>query len=103
VAEFGAAPPGTFSQSFTAQRRVLPEFEIKELAELKVTVVPKSVEITVSTRATSQYKIAVDVGVQKKLGTDLDTEVTALGTLVDEMADYLRCPGLFRQVGRNSE
>ncbi|MBW1649016.1 MAG: hypothetical protein JRJ72_13110 [Deltaproteobacteria bacterium] len=90
VAELNAAPAGTFSQPFTAQRRVLPEFDLEDLAQLKVSVVPKSVEITGSTRAASQYEIAVDVGVQKKLGKDLDAEVAALGTLVDEMADFLR-------------
>ena len=90
VAELSAAPGGTFSESFLAQRRVLPEFDLEDLAELKVSVVPKSVEITGSTRAASQYEVAVDVGVQKKLSKDLDAEVAALGTLVDEMADYLR-------------
>jgi len=90
AAELNAAPSGTFSETFSAQRRVLPEFDLEDLAELKVSVVPKSVEITGSTRAASQYEVAVDVGVQKKLGKDLDAEVAALGTLVDEMADYLR-------------
>jgi len=89
VTELGVAPPGTFSETFTAERCVLPEFDLEDLGELKVTVVPKSVEITSSTRAASQYEIAVDVGVQKKLGKDLDAEVAALGTLVDEIADYL--------------
>jgi len=88
--ELNAAPGGTFSQPFSAVRRVLPEFDLEYLAELKVSVVPKSVEITGSTRAASQYEVAVDVGVQKKLGKDLDAEVAALGTLVDEVADYLR-------------
>jgi len=88
--ELNAAPGGTFSQEFTAVRRVLPEFELADLAELKVSVVPKSVEMTRSTRAGAQYDIAVDIGVQKKLGKDFDTEVAALGTLVDEMADWLR-------------
>jgi len=90
MAELNAAPDGTFSQTMTARRTVLPESNLPELAELKVSVVPKSVEITGSTRATSQYDIAVDIGVQKKLGKDLDAEVAALGALVDEMADYLR-------------
>ena len=79
----------------TAQRRVLPVFELEHLAELKVTVVPKGVQITGSTRSASQYDISVDIGVQRKLppapgNTDLDAEVAALGSLVDEIADYLR-------------
>ena len=89
AAELNGAPPETFSQAFTAVRMVLPEFDLADLADLKVTVVPKAVEITGATRGTSQYEIAVDVGVQKKLGKDLDAEVAVLGTLVDEISDYL--------------
>lgn len=90
AAELNSAPAGTFDPAFSVERRVLPEFGLEDLAELKVTVVPKRVEITGSTRSASQYEIAVDIGVQKKCGKDLDTEVAALGTLVDQVADYLR-------------
>jgi len=81
---------GLLPVGVTALRMVLPEFELADLAELKVAVVPKSVLITGSTRAASQYEIAIDVGVQKKLGKDLDTEVATLGTLVDQIAEHLR-------------
>jgi len=81
---------GQFSQAFTPERRVLPVFELADLAALRVTVVPKAVEITGSTRAIGQYDIQVDVGVQKKLGADLDAETAELCGLVDEIADYLR-------------
>ncbi|MBI1373655.1 MAG: hypothetical protein GC159_13075 [Phycisphaera sp.] len=84
---------GLLPVGVTALRMVLPEFELADLAELKVAVVPKSVLITGSTRAASQYDIAVDIGVQKKLAPgnkDLDTEVATLGTLVDQIADHLR-------------
>lgn len=90
TAELNAAPADTFDPTIAAVRRVLPEFELADLAELKVSVVPKSVVITGSTRAASQYEIAVDIGVQKKLGKDLDGEVAVLGTLMDQIADYLR-------------
>ena len=90
AAELNGAVPGTFSEDFTAERRVLPEFDLEDLAGLKVTVVPKSVQIAGSTRSACQYDIAVDIGIQKKLGTDLDAEVAAMGTLVDEITDFLR-------------
>jgi len=90
ASEVNAADPGTFSQTFTAERTVLPAHELPDLADLTVSVVPKSVEINGSTRSASQYDIAVDIGVQKKLGKDLDAEVAALSTVVDEIADYLR-------------
>lgn len=90
AAELNSAPAGTFPPAFTAVRRVLPAFDLADLADLKVSVVPKRIEITGSTRSASQYEITVDIGVQKKLGKDLDSEVQALGTLVDSIADYLR-------------
>lgn len=76
-----------------AQRRVLPEFELAELAEMKVCVVPKSLRITGATRAASQYEIAIDIGVQMKLtpgDTDVDAQVATLGIMVDEIVDHLR-------------
>jgi len=88
--EINGAPPATFSQPFTAVRLVLPVFELADLAELKVAVVPRSVEITGSTRSASQYDIAVDVGVQKRVSKTVDADVEALGGLVDEIADHLR-------------
>jgi len=90
AAELNASDPGTFSQVFAAERKVLPVYELSDLADMKVTVVPKAVEISGSTRSVCQYDISVDIGVQKKLGKDLDTEVAALSTLVDEIADHLR-------------
>ncbi len=90
VAELNAAPAGTFDPAFTAVRRVLPEFDLPDLAELKVTVVPKAVEITGATRSVGQFDCQIDIGVQKKLGKDLDTEVAALCGLVEAIAGYLR-------------
>ena len=90
VAELNAAPAGTFDHVFTAMRRVLPEFDLAELAELKVTVVPKAVEITGATRSVGQFDCQTDIGVQKKLGKDLDTETAGLCGLVDAIAAYLR-------------
>jgi len=81
---------GSFSQEFTPERRVLPDFELADLAGLKVTVVPKGVEITGASRSLSQHDVQIDVGVQKKLGSELDAEVAALCGLVEEIAGFLK-------------
>ena len=94
VTELNAAPAGTFDPAFTALRRVLPEFDLPDLAELRVTVVPKAVEINGSTRLTSQFDCQIDIGVQKKLGKDIDTETEGLCGLVDSIAGYLRSRSL---------
>ena len=90
AAELNAASAGTFAPAFTAARRVLPAFELAELAELRVTVVPKALEITGAMRSASLIDCQIDIGVQQKLGKDLDTEVAALCTLVESIAAYLR-------------
>ena len=92
AAELNAAETETFSESFTAMRKVLPATDLESLSELAVTVVPKAIEMEAATRAGSQYDVSVDIGIQKKLSgaEDIDPEVIALATLVDEIADYLR-------------
>jgi len=81
--------PG-FSQAFNAARKALPAFDLADLAGLHVTVVPKGVEVTGATRSLSQHDHQIDVGVQKKLTTDMDTETATMLGLVDEIAAFLR-------------
>ena len=68
AAELNAAEQGTFSEDFTAERLVLPQFDLEDRAGLKVTVVPKTVGISGSTRSACQYDIAIDVGVRDAVG-----------------------------------
>jgi len=79
---------GSFGMPFTAERLHQPSFDLAELAELHVSVVPKSQTITNATRQHSFFDCAVDVGVQKKVADD--AEVDALLDLVQEIADHLR-------------
>ena len=87
AAELGT---GTFSQAITPQRMVLPEFGLEDMADLRVTVVPKAVDVTGSTRSVCQHDVQIDIGIQKKLGKDLDTKVPLLCELVDEIAAFLK-------------
>jgi hypothetical protein len=94
AAELNAAEPGTFSEDLTAQRRVLPKFELADLADLKVSVVPKGIEIENASREDRRCDISVDIGVQQKVGKDVDAEVERLCELVEQIADYLAARGL---------
>ena len=89
AAELNTAAAGMFVPAFTAVRRVLPQFEPADLADLKVTVVPHGVEMSGATRSSQQMEVSVDIGVMKKLGTDLDAEVAVLCDLVEQIVDYL--------------
>jgi len=80
---------GSFSEPLTVSRRVLPEFELADLKALTVTVVPKSVQIANITRDSSSFEVAIDIGVQQKIGKDTDTEVTRLSGIVTEVVGFL--------------
>jgi len=79
----------TFSEPIVVARRVLPEYELAELKELTVTVVPKSVQITNITRQSSSFDVAVDIGIQQKIGKDTDAEIMRLSGVVTELVSYL--------------
>jgi hypothetical protein len=81
---------GAFSQPIAPVRRVLPEFELADLRDLRVTVVPASLEIEGASRALSQHDVRIDIGIQKKLGKNLDAEVADLCDLVEQIADFLK-------------
>jgi hypothetical protein len=90
AAELNDAPEGTFDEDVQAMCSVLPVYELTQMADLKVTVVPKAVQIDGATRAASQFDVQIDIGIQKKLGSDLESEVAELLNLVDQIAQYLR-------------
>jgi len=78
----------SFGQPFTAERLYQPAFELADLAELKVSVVPKGVTIATASRDGSYFDCAVDVGIQKKIADD--AEIDGLVDLAEEIADHLR-------------
>ena len=57
--------------------------------ELRVTVVPKAVEIDATTRALAQHDYSIDIAVQKRLSSD-QSEMDGLMGLVEEIADFFR-------------
>ena len=87
VAELNAT---SFSQAFTAERAYLPVFELADLKNVRVTVVPKGVSITPGNRSNNQHDCAIDVAVQKKLDAADNAEIDALVSLVDEIGDHFR-------------
>ncbi len=90
---------GTFSQPIDPLRRVLPEYELSDLKDLRVTVVPASIQIEGTSRALSQHDVRIDIGIQKKLGKTIDAEVAQLCELVDEVVEFLKEPQKFAALG----
>lgn len=87
VAELNA---GDFSQEFEAQRFYRPQFDAAELKTLRVSVVPKKIEIAIAGRGSNQYDIGVDVAVQKKLDSDTNAEIDPLMQLVEEIGEFFK-------------
>lgn len=82
---------GTFSRPVSAERMYQPAFTLEDLADLRVSVVPRTVGIAAATRDSSLFECVVDVGVQKKLPAEgTDAEIDALLDLVEEITDHLR-------------
>jgi len=84
-----------FSQSFTAQREYRVEYNLKDMKDQRVTVVPKAVEMTTAGRGLAQNDIQLDLAVQKKLTAGDNPEIDALMGLVQEIAEFVRATGRF--------
>jgi len=77
-----------FGQAFTAVRRYRPVYELAEMADLHVTVVPKGVALERADRLREQVDVRIDVAVQKKVAGDSD--IDGLMALVEEIAAFAR-------------
>ncbi len=82
---------GTFSQPLTAVRMFQPAFTLEDLKDLRVSVVPRTVQMTPGTRDSLAVEYVIDVGVQKKLPAEgADATIDQLLVLVEAIADHLR-------------
>jgi hypothetical protein len=79
----------TFSQPLTAERHYQPVFELSEMTELKVSVVPRSVASKALDRNRDSFDYLIDVAVQHKT-EPTQGNLDALMELVEEIADHFR-------------
>ena len=79
-----------FSQPFEPKMLVLPDFTTAELEILRVTVVPRTLEVNRATRSSSQYTVGIDIGIQKRISGTPEETVATMGALVDEIAAFLK-------------
>ena len=85
----GLLNAANLSIPFTAIRNVLPFYELQELADLKVTVRPASLDVEASTREAGQYNYNIEIGVQKHM-EGIEAEIPGLVAFVMAMAKFLR-------------
>jgi len=74
----------------TARRAYRPVFDLKEMKDLHVTVVPRGVERSTAGRGLAQREVQIDIGIQKKPAELSQAELDGLMALVENIADYLR-------------
>jgi hypothetical protein len=55
-----------FDFEFVAERLYVPNFDLEDMKDLRVSVVPRDVELLPLDRAHNRYHCRVDVAVQKK-------------------------------------
>jgi hypothetical protein len=86
VEQLNATP---FSQPLAAARHYQPVFELSEMTELKVSVVPRSVGSKALDRNRDSFDFKIDVAVQRKV-EPTPGNLDALMELVEEIADHFR-------------
>ena len=79
-----------FDLEFTAIRTLFPFYELKDLCTLRVSVVPKSVNITTASRSSSEFDYQIDIAIQKAVKSPDDAEVTVLTELALAIAKSFR-------------
>ena len=79
-----------FDFEFVAERMYVPNFDLEDMKELRVTVVPRDVELFPHDRAHNKYHCRVDVAVQKKFSKGTNEEIDPLVDLVEKIADEFR-------------
>jgi len=80
----------TLSQSFTVARSYQPEYELPDLDDLTVTVVPATAERAMISRGADEFSIDVECGIVQRITAGDSAELDALMALVEELADAFR-------------
>lgn len=78
------------SHSISADRLYVPNFDLENMKELRVSVVPRELIILAHDRATCKYNARIDVAVQQKFEHGNNAEIDPLVALVEQIADLFR-------------
>jgi hypothetical protein len=83
-----------FSLSFEPEMLVLPSFEPADLQTLRVSVVPRTLEMERVSRSSSKYTVGIDIGIQRRIEGTPEKTVATIGHLVDEIGQFLQAATL---------
>ncbi|MEO1535558.1 MAG: hypothetical protein AAFS11_08365, partial [Planctomycetota bacterium] len=79
-----------FTEPVEAVRAYRPSYDLEQLGELRVSVVPRSVTTANLARQQSQVDCTVDVGLQQRVDAGDDARLDALLDLAEQIGDHLR-------------
>jgi hypothetical protein len=80
----------TLSQPVVAERLYVPNFDLQDMQDLRVTVVPRELHVRGLDRGRNSYEAEIDLAVQKKFKKGDAAEIDPLVALVEEIADLFR-------------
>lgn len=78
----------SFSMDLIAERTYLPQFELKQFSELRVSVVPREQRTERLTRESCSEICGIDVGVQMRFAKQDAICIDPLMSLVDEILNH---------------
>jgi hypothetical protein len=81
---------GDWNLPFTAIRTTLPYYDVKELTILKVSVVPRSLDISNITRASNECLYQIDIAIQKAVAHVNHQDIHALMNLALNISKSFR-------------
>ena len=81
---------GGFSRQFTATRKYLPSYRLRDLKDLRVTVVPTAVNEQSESRQTPRLEYEVQIGIQQQVDLDDASSIDPLVALAEEIKDRFR-------------
>jgi len=79
----------SLSQTFVAERAYVPVHELKDLVDLKVTVVPASLSMVTLSRRDDDFDYVIDIGIQKRIA-NTTAGIDPFMTLAEEIVDLFR-------------
>ena len=81
---------GTFSESFTAARHYLLQTNLEDLADIVVSVIPRTIVEAANSRESTLGEYIIDVGVQKAIKPAVLAEGDALMLFAEEISNFFR-------------
>ena len=79
-----------YGEPVIIERSYLPRFELADMSQLRITVVPAAIEVASASRAQAVERYRIDIGVQKKLTADDLQAIDTLIQITQQIADLFR-------------